>query len=135
MIFILSCSWLPLPPCLPAFVSLHDFLSGLLLAAAAAALSSKLISLHDLHSRLLLAAAALFRVAVGCRCRLVSLHLSPFIISGLDCSWLPLPPCLLACVSLHDLHSGLLLATALFSKLVSLHDLRSGLLLAAAATL
>ena len=45
-------------------------------------------------------------------------------------AWLPLPPCLL-----HDLHSGLLLATALSPKLVSLHDLHSGLLLAAAGVL
>ena len=29
-----------------------------------------------------------------CRCRLVSLHLSPCMISILGCSWLPLPPCL-----------------------------------------
>ena len=168
MISIQACSWLPLPPCLPSFVSLHDLHSGLLLAAAAAlspficlpawspfrpALGCRcrlvslhlspcmisiqacswlplppclpsFVSLHDLHSGLLLAAAAAlspficlpawspFRPALGCRCRLVSLHLSPCMISIQACSWLPLPPCLPSFVSLHDLHSGLLLAAA-----------------------
>ena len=96
-----GCSWLPLPPCLPSFVSLHDLHSGLLLASAAAlspfmCLSCVIsflacswlplqpclpsfVSLPDLHFGLLLAAA-----------------LSPFMISILGCSWLPLPlpPCL-----------------------------------------
>ena len=82
------------------------------------------VSLHDLHSGLLLAAAVAlspficlpswspFWAALGCRCRLVSLHLSPFMISILGCSWLPLSPSLTSFVSLHDLHSGLLLAAA-----------------------
>ena len=52
-----------------------------------------------------------FWAALGCRCRLVSLHLSPFMIG---CSWLPLPPCLPSFISLHDLHSGLLLASRAF---------------------
>ena len=44
----LGCSWQRLPRCLK-LVSLHDFSSGLLLAAAAA-LSPKLVSLHDFPS-------------------------------------------------------------------------------------
>ena len=72
-----------------------------------------------------------------CHCRLVSLHLSAFLISILACSWLPLPPCLPSFVSLHDLHAGLLLAAAaaLSPFICPLHDLHSGLLLGAAAAL
>ena len=55
---------------------------------------------------------SLFWAALGCRCRLVSLHMSPFLMSILGCSWLPLPLRLPSFVSLHDLHSGLLLAAA-----------------------
>ena len=88
MISIVACSWLPLPPCLPSFVSLHDLHS--LLWATAAALSPFIVSLRNLHSGLLLAAPAA-----------LSHHLSPFLISILGCSWLPLPPCLPSFVSLH----------------------------------
>ena len=73
----LGCSWLPL---LRMISSL-----GLLLVAAAA-LSSQLVTLPDFPSGLLLAAAAA-----------LSPSLSPFLISLLGCSWLPLPPCLLGC--------------------------------------
>ena len=51
-------------------------------------------------------------LACSCGCRLVSLHLSPCMISILACSWLLLPPCLPSFVSLRDLPSGLLLAAA-----------------------
>ena len=44
-----------------------------------------------------------FWAAVGCRCCLVSLQMSPFMISILLYSWLPLPPCLPSFVSLHSL--------------------------------
>ena len=57
------------------------------------------------------------------------------MISFLDCSWLPLPPCLL---SLSPFMISLLLlaaAAALSPQLVFLHDFLSGLLLAAAAAL
>ena len=65
MISSLGCSWLPALSL--QLVSLHDFPSGLLLAAAAA-LFPQLVSLHDFPSGLLLAAAAaLFP-------QLVSLH-------------------------------------------------------------
>ena len=51
-----------------------------------------------------------FWAALGCRCRLVSLHL----FSSLHDlhSGLPLPPCLPSFVSLPGLHSGLLVAAA-----------------------
>ena len=83
MISILGCSWLPLPPCLASFVSLHDLHSGLLFAAAAAC--SCCICLPSWSP---------FWAPLGCRCRLCLLHLSPFMISILGSSWLPLPPCL-----------------------------------------
>ena len=112
MIFLLGCPWLLLPPCLQ-LVCLHDFPSGLLLAAA---LSPKLIPLWDFPS--------------GCSwlplppC-LPSLSL--FMISIVGFSWLPLLPCL---------PSLLRVAAAAFpSKLVSLPDFPFGLLLAAAAAL
>ena len=55
-----ACPWLLLAALSPKLVSLRDFPSGLLLAAAAA-LSSKLVSLYDFLSGLLLAGAvALF---------------------------------------------------------------------------
>ena len=62
--------------------------------------------------------------AVGCRCPIVFPSLSPFMISFLGRSWLPLPGCFSKLVSLHDFLSGLLLAAAaaLSPKLVSLHD-------------
>ena len=109
MISILGCSWLPLPPCLASFVSLHDLHFGLLLAAAAG-LCPKLVSLHDLHSGLLLAAAAVLSP------RLVSLR---DLHSALLLAAAALSPKL---VFLYDLHSGLLLAAALSPKLVSLHN-------------
>ena len=137
MISILACSWLVLP----SFVSLCDFHSGLLLAAPAFICLPSLVSLHDLWPALGCPCRP-----VGCRCCLASLHLSPFMISILGCSWLPLPPCLPSFVSLRDLHSGLLLAAPAFiclpslapaficpSLFVSLRDLHSGLLLAALA--
>ena len=89
---ILGCSWLPLPPCLPSFVSLHDLHSGLLLAAAAA-----------LSPFICLPSRSLFWAALGRRCRLVSLHLPPFMISILACCWVRLPPCLPSFVTLHSL--------------------------------
>ena len=92
MISILACSWLPLPPCLPSFVPLHDLHSGLLSAAPA-----------TLPPFICLPAWSPFWAALG-------FHLSPCMISILGCSWLPLPPCLPSFVSLRDLHSGLLLA-------------------------
>ena len=104
--FGVGCSWLPLPPCLASFVSLHDLHSGLLLAAAAA-----------LSCFICLPSWSPFWAALGCRCRLFLLHLSPFmtsINSGLLLA--AAEACLPSCVSLHDLHSGLLLAAALPSK-------------------
>ena len=114
MISVLGCSWLPLPPCLVSFVSLHDLHSGLLLAAAAAALSPFIC----------LSSWSPFRAVLGCRCRLVSqaclpndLHSGLFLAAAAAA----LSPKL---VALHDLRSGLLLAAAaaLSPKLVSLHD-------------
>ena len=127
MISILGCSWLSLP-CLPSFFSL--FWAAALSPFICPPAWSSFVPLHDL---LLAAVAALspficlpawspFWAALG-----VSLHLSPCMISILGCSWLPLPPCLPSFVSLHDLHSGLLLpavaALSPFICLVTLHSL------------
>ena len=81
--------------------------SGLRKLAAVAVLFLKLVSLHDF--------------ALGCRCRLVSPSLSPFMIFRF---WLPLPPCL---PSLSPFMILLLAAAAALSlKLVSLHDIALG---------
>ena len=77
----------PLPPCFPAFVSLHDLHSGLLLAAAAA-MSPKFVSLHDLHCGLLLAAALSFKLVFlhGLHSGLLlaaAAALSPFMIAAI----------------------------------------------------
>ena len=139
--FICLPAWSPFCPTLPSFVSLHDLHSGLLLAAPVA-----------LSPFICLPAWSPFWPALGCSC----LHLSPFVISILACSWLPchlhLSPficlhsglllaapafiCLPSFVPLRDLHSGLLLAAPAFicpPSFVSLHDLHSGLLLATPA--
>ena len=112
---ILACSWPPLPPCLPSFVFLHDLHSALLLAAAAA-----------LSPFICLPAWSPFWAALGCRCRLVSLHLRFLLLKDwvadphnplkwswrrcrlvslhlapcmiLACSWLPLPPSPFICL-------------------------------------
>ena len=109
MISLLGCSWPAAAALSPKVVSLHDFLSGLLLAAAAA-LSPKLVSLHDFLSGLLLAAAAALSPSLspfmisflGClllaAADALSPSLSPFMVSFLGCSWLPLPSCLPACL-------------------------------------
>ena len=90
MLPFLGCSWLPLPPWNPKPVSLHDFLFGLFLAAAAALEPSSPFMIPFL----------------GCSwLPRWNPSLSPFMIPFLGCSWLPLPP-----VSLHDSLSGLLLA-------------------------
>ena len=81
MISVLGCSWLPLPPCLPSFVPLHNLHSGLLLAAAAA-LSPKLVSLHDLHSGFVslhnFHSGLLLAVAAALLSQLASFHYLPF---------------------------------------------------------
>ena len=141
---------MPLPPCLPSFVSLDDLHSGLLLAAAATlssflfglllaatALSPFIVSLRDLYSGLAATAA-----------------LSPFMISILG--WLPLPSpficppswsplratlggrCRLVFLDLSPFMISILACAWLplppcLPSFVSLHGLLSGLLLAAAA--
>ena len=92
-------SWLPLPACLP---SLSPFM--ILLLAAAAVLSPKLVSLHDF--------------AFGCRCR-------PASLCRVSQACLPAwPPCL---SSLSPFMISLLAAAAALSpKLVSLHDFAFG---------
>ena len=118
MISILACSWLPLPPCLPSFVSLHDLpsrnrcrchlvylhlspcvisilaCSWLPLPPCPCMISILACRLVCLVSLLLAAAAALSMISiVGCSWLPPCLPtLSPFMISGLGCSWLP--PCL-----------------------------------------
>ena len=123
-------SWSPFWPALSfsclhmSYVSLRDFPSGLLLAAPFVSILA----------------------CFWCSCCLVSLHLSPFVISILACSWLLLPSFprwlegigvltsqWLGCWSPKS-RNGRGAATAL-SPLVALHDLHSGLLLAAAAAL
>ena len=110
-------------------VSLHDFPSGLLLAATAALSLSWppfVISLLGCSwlplppcfpaclpswapSGLLLAVAVAMISLLGCSWR--SLPPCPFMISILGCSWLPLPPCFPACLPSWA-PSGLLLAVA-----------------------
>ena len=93
MISILACSCLPLPPCLPSFVSLHDLHSGLLLAAAAAL--SPFICFPSWFP---------FWPAVGCGCRLVFLHLSPFI--AFFCLSVLVPVSASSGLALHSFHSS-----------------------------
>ena len=107
-------------------VPLHDFPSGLLLAAASVV--SQLVCLHDFPFGLLLVATAALSpkhfpsglpllvsqlvsqhrslhelhdfpsgTTLGCRCRQDLPSLFLFMISRLGCSWLQLPPCLSAC--------------------------------------
>ena len=96
-----ACSWLLLPPCLPSFVSLRHLHSGLLLAAPAFICPPSWSP---------------FGPALGRSC----LHLSPFVISILACSWLRLP----SFVSLHlspYMISILACSWLLLPSFVSLH--------------
>ena len=125
----LGCHW-PLPPCLP---SLSPFMISLL-GCCRCHLVSQLVSLHDFPFGLLLAAAAT-----------LSPSLFPSMIFLLGCSWLPLPPCLPACLPSSFPFWAALCRCRLVSQaclpssfpfwaalawLVSLHGFPSGLLLA-----
>ena len=98
VIFILACSWLPPAAfiCLPSCVS--NF--GLLLAACIPQIAGSHKGFYFSKIALLIPTIAKWS---WCRCRLVSLHLPPCMISILACSWLSLPPCLPLFVSLHSL--------------------------------
>ena len=95
MISILGCSWLPLPPCLPSFVSAWSPFW------AALGCCCRLVTLH------LSPAWSPFWAALGCRCRLVSLHdlHSGLLLAAAALSPFILPPCMISIL-------GLLLAAA-----------------------
>ena len=149
---------------LPYFVSLHDLHSGLLLAAAAPCLPLQSLSFVSQLVRkcymgsmpvyfdyfpnswkLQVSKTALLIPKLAkwswCRCRLVSLHLFPFMISILGCSWLPLPPCLASFVPFMISIFGCrccpvsLRLSPFVISILALSPPHSGLLLAAAAAL
>ena len=117
MISLLGCSWLPLLLCLPAVLpSWFPFWAAL---GCHCCFVSQLFSLPDFPSGLLLAATVA-----------LSPSWSPFVISLLVCSWLPLLLCLPAVLpSWFPFWAALGCHCCFVSQLFSLPDFPSGLLL------